>query len=109
MKQSKKFPDKRSLPKHTVISAVGNSMLEIMQRLNGDNPAANLEFLSPKPRLDGRYVTSEGTLNRWIDPKIFMETQLKRFMRWLTTIPILKSFFIWLLLHKLKMKLDYFY
>lgn len=71
--------------------------------------AEKKEFFSPIPDSKGRYVTSEATLDRYIDPRIFRETQLKRLMRWLaTTPPILRIMFNWLFVKVLKMKLAYF-
>lgn len=67
------------------------------------------EFLSPVRRPDGRYVTSEDNLDNFIDPRIFRETQVKRFLRWLTTTPpLLNLLFTWLFIEKAGMKLDYF-
>ena len=62
-----------------------DTMLGLMQALTQNNELDNEEFLSPQMRPDGRYVTSEANLDKWIDPRIFRETQVKRFLRWLTT------------------------
>lgn len=67
------------------------------------------EFLSPKRRPDGRYVTSEANLDKYIDLRIFRETQIKRFLRWLTTTPpLLNKLFTWIFVSQLGMKLAYF-
>ncbi|ASQ45608.1 MBL fold metallo-hydrolase [Legionella clemsonensis] len=67
------------------------------------------EFLSPERRSDGRYVTSEATLDKYIDLRIFRETQVKRFLRWLTTTPpLLNKLFTWIFIAQLGMKLAYF-
>tara|TARA_B100000678_G_C18221114_1_gene507120 strand:+ start:43 stop:1614 length:1572 start_codon:yes stop_codon:yes gene_type:complete len=84
-------------------------MLGLMQALTQNNELDNEEFLSPQMRPDGRYVTSEANLDKWIDPRIFRETQVKRFLRWLTTAPpLLRLFFNWLFITKAGMKLSYF-
>ncbi|KTC81483.1 MBL fold metallo-hydrolase [Legionella brunensis] len=67
------------------------------------------EVLSPERRADGRYVTSEANLNKFIDLRIFRETQIKGFLRWLTsTPPLLRVFFTWVFITKMRMKLAYF-
>jgi L-ascorbate metabolism protein UlaG (beta-lactamase superfamily) len=73
------------------------------------NPESAQDFHSPKPDRKGRYITSPKTRNRTIDLRIFLETQLKRFLRWLTAKPpLLRILFTWLLIKKAKMKLAYF-
>ncbi len=85
-----------------------DTMLGLMQALTPNDELAK-EFLSPQMRPDGRYVTSEANLDKWIDPRIFRETQVKRFLRWLTTAPpLLRLFFNWLFITKAGMKLSYF-
>lgn len=83
---------------------------DMMESLLGEyNDSEKEKFLSPQQRTDGLYVTSETTLDKNIDPRIFRETQLKRTCRWLATNPpVLKIFFSWLFIKKMKMKLDYF-
>src|SRR3990167_841220 len=95
---------------HKKLSNTNTLVYDMMESLLGeDNDREKQRFLSPKQRPDGRYVTSEATLDRSIDPRIFRETQLKRICLWLTTKPpLLKVFFNWLFVKKMKMKLDYF-
>lgn len=48
-------------------------------------------------------------LIKWIDPRIFRETQVKSFLRWLTsTPPLLRIFFTWFFIKKIEIKLAYF-
>lgn len=109
-KKTKKI-DKRQLVKKQAVTLNGSvkNLAVLMSHLNQYDEEANKEFLSPKPRPDGRYVTSESNLDKWIDPRIFRETQIKRFARWLaTTPPLLRIFFAWLFIQKAGMKLAYF-
>jgi hypothetical protein len=93
---------------HKKKSVDKTTLIEMMARL-GVSSVDEIEFLSPKRRADERYVTSESNLNKKIDPRIFRETQLKRMFRWLSNKPpIIKIFFNWLFVKKMKMKLDYF-
>jgi L-ascorbate metabolism protein UlaG (beta-lactamase superfamily) len=109
-KETKKIDSRQLLKRQNVISNVSaKSLAELMVQLNQYDEEANKEFLSPRPRPDGRYVTSEGNLDQWIDQRIFRETQIKRFVRWLTTTPpLLRLFFAWLFIEKLGMKVAYF-
>lgn len=67
------------------------------------------EMLAPEPDKKGHYYTSPQVKNKWIDPRILIETQIKRFARWLsTTPPGLWHFFSFLFVTSLKMKLRYF-
>lgn len=105
MSISKKIANRRLIKKDAQQDFQLSDMLELMHQLTGNNR----EFLSPEKRPDGRYVTSEANLDKWIDPRIFRETQVKRFLRWLTTAPpLLNLFFNWLFITKAGMKLSYF-
>ena len=109
LKKSKKITSRSLTKKHEQQDMQLSDMLELMRRINQNDETANKEFLSPVRRPDGRYVTSEATLDKLIDPKIFLETQLKRFVRWLTTTPpLFNYFFTWLFIKKAGMKLAYF-
>lgn len=84
------------------------TLMQLMRDLM-QSPEKEREFLTPIPTKDGKYITSEGTMDRYIDPRIFRETQIKRIARWLsTTPPLLRFFFSWLFIKKMKMKLEYF-
>ena len=109
-KITKKIDSRQLTKKQTVFpNTSAKSLAELMDQFNQYDEGVNKEFLSPKPRPDGRYVTSEGNLDKWIDPRIFRETQIKRFVRWLTTTPpLLRLFFAWLFIEKAGMKLAYF-
>lgn len=109
LKKSKKIAGRSLTKKHEHQDMLLSDMLELMRQLNENDESFNKEFLSPQRRADGRYVTSEATLDTLIDPKIFLETQLKRFLRWLTTSPPLFNFFFtWLFIKNAGMKLAYF-
>ncbi|MCC5792673.1 MAG: MBL fold metallo-hydrolase [Legionellaceae bacterium] len=103
---SKKMANRRLVKKQ---DKPQSNMLALMETLTLNDQSAQSEFLSPVRRPDGRYVTSEATLDRLIDPKIFIETQLKRFLRWLTTSPLLFNIlFTWIFIKKAGMTLAYF-
>lgn len=109
MPVSKKIANRKLIKKDDQQDFQLSDMLELMHQLTQNNENANREFLSPEKRPDGRYVTSEANLDKWIDPRIFRETQVKRFLRWLTTAPpLLNLFFNWLFITKAGMKLTYF-
>lgn len=104
--KTKKLAD-RQLHKKSDLNKT--TMVEMMTSLLGTSNTEKSEFLSPERQPDGRYITSKENLNKKIDPRIFRETQIKRLLRWLTaTPPLFRIFFKWLLVKKLKMKLDYF-
>ena len=109
VKKTKKIHEKRLTKKSEQQDLKLTEMLELMRQLTKEDERAIKEFLSPEKRLDGRYVTSEANLDKWIDPRIFRETQIKRFLRWLTTAPpLFNLFFNWLFITKAGMKLSYF-
>ena len=109
MPASKKISHRKLVKENDQQDLQLSEMLELMALLTQNNEHANKEFLSPERRPDGRFVTSEANLNKWIDPRIFRETQVKRFLRWLTTAPpLLNVFFNWLFITKAGMKLSYF-
>ncbi|CEK11023.1 MBL fold metallo-hydrolase [Legionella hackeliae] len=86
-----------------------DTFLEFAKEFFSANEDQMKEFLSPVRRSDGRYVTSEANLDKFIDLRIFRETQIKRFFRWLsTTPPLFNIFFTWLFITQLGMKLAYF-
>ena len=104
--QSKKIHERRLFKKKNDESE--EMLLDFLLRFYPDD-SHKTEFLSPLRRADNRYVTSEKTLNNWIDLRIFSETQLKSVLRWLTTSPpVLRVLFSWLLVKKMGMKLAYF-
>ena len=108
-KKSKKMTQRSLVKKHGDQQDISlGSLTSMMQQLN-PNKEAHKAFLSPVRRADGRYVTSEGNLDRWIDLRIFRETQVKHVLRWLaTTPPLLRLFFSWCFIHLAGMKLAYF-
>ncbi len=92
----------------TLIPKTKSHLMEMISVLT-DSDAEKEAFLSPVKRPDGRYVTSEGNLDGFIDLRIFRETQLKRFLRGLATnVPLLSLFFNWFFVNVLGMKLAYF-
>lgn len=67
------------------------------------------DFLTPKKNTNGKYITNEATLNPWIDPRIFIETQVKRLLRWLCFKPFLISNVMhWICITLAGMKLAYY-
>lgn len=99
--------NERSISRDNPELGLGNLFAFAEQLFDRDSERLK-EFLTPKRRPDGRYVTSEANLNKWIDLRIFRETQVKSFLRWLTITPVLKLFFNWFLIKKLHLKLSFF-
>ena len=83
----------------------------ILKEDSGDKNQFSEDFFTPEPNKHSshhRYVTRQENLDACIDPQIFKETQIKRFLRGLTNIPLLGRFFKWWFVSQLKMKLSYF-
>lgn len=107
MPDSRKIRERGFAKKEVKLDLEVQDVLQLMRQVN--QGASDEAFLSPQKRPDGRYVTSESNLDRWIDPRIFRETQIKRMVRWLTTTPPLFNFFFtWLFIKKIGFKVDYF-
>lgn len=108
--KAKKF-NQRNLPRHQDMAQDMSidTMISLMEKLTDPDEDSIKEFLSPLTHPDGEFVTAEGNLDKWIDPRIFRETQVQRFLSWLSAKPpLFKLFFTWIFIKVMGMELAYF-